>query len=760
MTIPNYLALYNLSQIDADILIVSDLTATTGTIYTLNSTTGTITTLNTTTANITTLFTNLWRGTSPSSTMIMGDTITSGNIRIGNYTTPADQTGSIFLYGNTFITGNKSLFISNGDFSLASSTGIITGNILRGVGIANNISLYSTTTGSITLGGASSGIILADNTTISNTLLCNTLTGTTTGSAISLFGTSTALIDLGNASSISVIRLNQNTSLAVGKILRTPYLYPISTVADLYVGNQASDSGILYIELNTDLHSSRKLKLNNTTASKLLLTNASKEIISSSYTDTDFARLTANNSFSGSNTFNAITQNNLYDFKQGVAGGIYSNFHTGTSASQDLYFGEDLDTGVIISLRTFTMGIPGGEKLLKCNKFEYVGFDTDSITFYPTHIGNITIGHATASTDVGTLFIQKNTTIASNKNILLQGTGKITTPSILVSGLTASKLVLTDASKNLVSSLYTDSDFARLTATNTFSGTSNTFSNTLLCNTFTGLTAGGNISLFSTTTGTCAFGNTGGGDLTINPSVVLASNKNLTLQGTGGITLSTGTITGNTFQGTTAGSNISLFSTTTGTITIGTTSNASTFNGDVYVGTSVSNKGIVCNYLSTYATSGTMRISPIFTTGSIQIGDSQTTGSITIGHTTPASDSGTLTINKTTTLAANKNLTLGSQSKLVGGANGSVNITAVSYTNIAVIASASLAGFYQVFIYGASATQTYSVCCFLSADNSGAIQTTASRNMTFQFSSPNYTITATVAPTSTISMGYNIVRLF
>ena len=88
--IPNYLAMYNLSQIEADILIVTDLTATTGTIYTLNSTTGTITTLNTTTgnittanittANITTLITDLWRGTSAGSSMVIGVVGDSGTL--------------------------------------------------------------------------------------------------------------------------------------------------------------------------------------------------------------------------------------------------------------------------------------------------------------------------------------------------------------------------------------------------------------------------------------------------------------------------------------------------------------------------------------------------------------------------------------------------------------------------------------------------------------------------------------------------------
>jgi hypothetical protein len=194
--------------------------------------------------------------------------------------------------------------------------------------------------------------------------------------------------------------------------------------------------------------------------------------------------------------------------------------------------------------------------------------------------------------------------------------------------------------------------------------------------------------------------------------------------------------------------------------TSGTMTGGIRCNGDLSIGTTANNKGIACNYFTGLQATDLVRFLQSTTTGNVRICENHSTGGITIGHLTPASDSGTLTINKNTTLATNKNLTLGNQSKLVGGSNGSVNITAVSYTNVAVIASASLAGFYEVFIYGASATQTYSVCCFLSADNSGAIQTTASRNMTFQFSSPNYTITATVAPTSTISMNYNIVRLF
>ena len=45
----------------------------------------------------------------------------------------------------------------------------------------------------------------------------------------------------------------------------------------------------------------------------------------------------------------------------------------------------------------------------------------------------------------------------------------------------------------------------------------------------------------------------------------------------------------------------------------------------------------------------------------------------------------------------------------------------------------------------------------LSADNSGAVQTIVSRYLTFQASGSNYCITATVVPTSTISITYNVI---
>lgn len=736
----SFLGLTNLTQGNYDNLFVNNLTANTGTITVLNSTTGTITTLSSTTANITTLLTDLWRGTTTSSSMVIGvsgDTGTLTSYRnlimsanktltlsgTGKITTPDILVSNLTASKMVLTDASKNLVSSSytdSDFARLAASNTFTGTtntFLGDIQIGRfspvmdkslyfkfhlpldptdgvYLSLYQTTgstyicdtisSGDIHIGNSASpitqtgSIFLYGNTSISSgkNLLCNTLTGTTTGSAISLFGTSTSLIDLGNSLSTSVIRLNQNTSLAVGKILRTPYLYPTSTVADLYVGNQATDSGILYIELNTDLHSSRKLKLNNTTASKLLLTNASKEIISSAYDETTLPVSTP-------------TQTAL-----------------------------NLKANINAPVFTTSIGLTSGDITISSGKLVndiYRGISVgNAISLFSTTTAGITVGGASSG-----IILADNTSLASAKNLSISASGKIISNTIEGVSVSTTGSVFTNL---------TDGDL----------------------NVGTGLTTG-DVFLHNSTY-------TAGGNIYCNRDTYIDASRLLVCNTINSYSATDLSLAGNM---TTANVNIGT-SLTSGNVNlglIGMTGKISC-NANVEIGTSANNKGLTCNYFQSFTVSDLMRYSATSTTGNIRLGENQTSGNITLGHSTPASDTGSLIINKTTTLAANKNLTLGSQSKLVGGSNGSVNITTVAYTNVAVITTASVAGFYQVFIYGASATQTYSVCCFLSADNSGAVQTTASRNMTFQVSGANWCITATVAPTSTISMGYNIVRLF
>ena len=472
--------------------------------------------------------------------------------------------------------------------------------------------------------------------------------------------------------------------------------------------------------------------MNNTTASKLLLTNASKEIISSAYDETTLPvstptqtalNLKANIDNPTFTTAIGLTSGNITV----SSGTLLSNTFTGLTTSSSI----SLFTTASVSSPTITLGsVTGGTFTIRpdtsilgnttlnsnllCNTYRGTAVGS-AISLFSTTTAGITVGGASSG-----ISLADNTSLASGKNLSISASGKIVSNTI--EGVSVST---------------TGSVFTNLTVGDLNVGTGLTTGDVFLHNST--YTAGGNIYCNR--------------DTYIDPSRKLVCDNHSGTSDSIDLSLAGNLMTGSVNIGT------SLTSGNVNLGVIGMTGKISC-NANVEIGTSAANKGLSCNYFQGFNVGDVVRYAVTSTTGNIRLGESQSTGNITLGHSTPASDSGTLIINKTTTLATNKNLTLGSQSKLVGGSNGSVNITAGAYTNVAVITTASVAGFYQVFIYGSSATQTYSVCCFMSADNSGAVQTTASRNMTFQASGANWCITATVAPTSTISMGYNIVRLF
>ena len=832
----SFLGLTNLTQGNYDNLFVNNLTANTGTITVLNSTTGTITTFNSTTgtittfnsttsnittANITTLLTDLWKGSTTSSSMVIG---VSGD------------TGTL--------TSWRDLIMSSGKNLTTSSTGKIITDIIESIAASDNITLYSTTTGTLTLGNTGGGnftinpnVVLATgkNLTTSSTgkIITDIIESIAAADNITLYSTTTGTLTLGNTGGGN-FTINPNVVLATGKNLTTSSTGKIIT--DIIEGIAAADNITLY----------------STTTGTLTLGNTG----GGNFTINPNVVLPANKTI----TLNAS------------GGKIKNNVYTGTATSSNIEIGESADTGLIRTYKDLYIGATplSSNKGIYCNYFDSLAVgdtinfaasqSTGNLNIQPSATsGSIVIGNATPASDSGTLTLNKNFLMGVGKTLIFSSTGLIKC-DVLTTTSTSTNLVFgqagdtgtinplrnivmtTGSSGNKILSGYYNATSA---GADLYIGDNQTSGSIILNNTY--LAAGKLVNITSTgklinstfesvnpTTAVSLFNDITGADITIsntantgkinlNASVVLPASKTITLDGTGGL------ITCNTYRGTSVGSSISLFSTTTAGITLGGASSGISLadnttletgknltlsttgsvlsptynstsatqaltiggtnttadislggaltsgnvncgligmtgqincNANTYIGTSSINKGLVCNYFSSFNVGDLVRISASSTTGSIRLGETQTSGNITLGHQTPATDTGTLIINKTTTLAANKNLTLGSQSKLVGGSNGSVNITTVAYTNVPIITTASVAGFYQVFIYGASSTQTYSVCCFLSADNSGAIQTTASRNMTFQVSGSNWCISATVIPTSTISMGYNIVRLF
>jgi hypothetical protein len=88
---------------------------------------------------------------------------------------------------------------------------------------------------------------------------------------------------------------------------------------------------------------------------------------------------------------------------------------------------------------------------------------SSNVSLYTNGTGTLLLGN-NSNTNAITIFQSVN--LNANKNLTLNGTGRIITPNLRVSSLTPNKIVLTNGSYDLVSSSYTDTDFAILSANN------------------------------------------------------------------------------------------------------------------------------------------------------------------------------------------------------------------------------------------------------------------------------------------------------
>ena len=314
------------------------------------------------------------------------------------------------------------------------------------------------------------------------------------------------------------------------------------------------------------------------------------------------------------------------------SGKILSNTYTGLTTSSNLSLGESGDTGDLTLY-----------KLLICQDIESRDNAT-TIYLFDNHLEYINFGNSS-----NIYFIQFNQSIfmLNSRDITINGTGKLTTPQITFSGTqTASKLLLTDASKNVVSSLYDETTLPVSTPTQTALNLKANINNP----TFTGVIIAPEIQcpLYNST----------------NATTLLEIGKTST---TSNINIGGALSSGNLNLG-----------------VIGMTGKISC-NSNVEIGTSASNKGLSCNFYASFTNSSIVQFCRNLTTGELRIGNEMTTGSITIGHTTPASDTGTLFINKNTTLVAGKALLTERISGLtdagnlnVGYNNGSVGIISLN----------------------------------------------------------------------------------
>jgi hypothetical protein len=695
MTIPNYLALYNLSQIEADILIVSDLTATTGTIYTLFSTTGTITTLNSTTgtittlnsttgnittanittANITTLITDLWRGTTTSSSMVIG---VSGD------------TGTLTSYRSLIMDANKTITLNatGGKILCNVYTGTATSsNLTLGEsGNTGNLDIFKTITSSNTYSGTntySGGNTHSGNNTFSgtntfnNTILGNTIRGTAVGSAISLFSTTTAGITLGGSS--SGISLADNTTLPAsktitlsttgGKILCNVYT-GITTSSNLTIGESGNIGTLTIYKAIVSPTISGTLSVNDIQG-----TNTSSSITLFTLSSVSSPTITLGNASGGTFTINPNTQlNGNLTLASGktltlntTGGKILCNVYTGTTTSSNLTIGESGDTGNLQIFKTITSSntYSGNNTYSGVNTFSGATntFNNEilcSIYSGLTTSTNFQLGESGDSGRVNCfrdLYIQTGKIVDSE--VIQTNTLRAIADLIVGNALGAASNIF------LVNSITANESLTIINGKN------------LLCNTYRGTTAASNISLFSTTTGSLTLGGVSSG-ISLADNTTLATGRTLTTSTTGSILSpahnSTSATQALSIGTTNTTANVSLASgLTTGTLFIGP--NVATSNNSYPLGWSVfnSNVYVIAGRRLTMDSSSSGIFSPSIGHGgsdfaicnqaadnvaNITMGSTQSTGNITLGNTTPASDSGTLTINKTVSIASGKVLTV------------------------------------------------------------------------------------------------------
>lgn len=275
--------------------------------------------------------------------------------------------------------------------------------------------------------------------------------------------------------------------------------------------NLSTDYFSLYNPLTYELSYSRimnapqfntSMNLDYASQNKLLLTDNTKNVISSSYGITDLAILSQNNTFTGLNTFSLGTVSNpaiRWDSDTGFYSsgdghidiatngirrlGITDRIRTygyinstviGSPSNPNYSFDPDNDTGLY-------QGSTTGELNFSCNSTQILSMNSSQASFKKsirTEQGSNLIPSYSFTLDSDTGLYQS---VGSNIDFCCNGQNQlnISLQGIKVPSLTASKIVLSDVNQRLSSSTYGISDVAILSLNNTFTGTT-TFSGNVL----------------------------------------------------------------------------------------------------------------------------------------------------------------------------------------------------------------------------------------------------------------------------------------
>jgi len=243
-------------------------------------------------------------------------------------------------------------------------------------------------------------------------------------------------------------------------LLNTPYITCdtlTASVGNITTGNITTLNST---DINTNNADIDNLTIPTLTANKIVLSNASDKLISSLYTDTDMAIKSVANTFTQTNTFNNVVINNQ------VLGA------TGSVALPTYSFDGDPNTGMYrTGADSLGFSCGGSNRLIMSTVLTCGG----AVRNVDGTAGGPSITFAN-DTNTG-LFRSADDTL----NIVTNGNTRLSVSNsgVNVPNLNASKIVLSDASDNLISSTLTDTDLPTLAGSNTFTGATNTFNNAI-----------------------------------------------------------------------------------------------------------------------------------------------------------------------------------------------------------------------------------------------------------------------------------------
>jgi hypothetical protein len=507
--------------------------------------------------NTITGLTNTINGNTTFTNTILGNTITgkltTDNISLYDSTTAEISIGS----GNA---GNINIgSSSSSNISLKSANTTINGytltNTLKSLNSTSSVSLYEVPMVSLSMGNASSPNTITGytntingDTTITNTLKANSLVGKAVGDTISLYGTSTGLITFGNSTlgtntntiyGITTFNqaLNAQTPASLINNTQVPTTAYLTTYYAPLTGTIANATAITLTPNTTDTadyipFSSTPSGSSNLKTSTVLLYNASSGNLSSTIHTTNTLQGQAvssaislyTTSTSGGITLGNSSNTNIISGNTTFSNYVFLTSMRAVTPTAGVFFFDNMTSGSITiggASQTGAINIgTTGANIIAINGGSFIVYPimsvntikgrvtTDNISLYETTTGTITFGNSTLGTNTNNIY-------------------GITTFNQALNAPTPASLLNTT---RVPTTAYLTTYYPSLSSNNTLSGT-NTFTNTVLCNTVTGRAVGDAISLYNTSTGTITLGNTSSmntinGATTFNQNVTFNSQIN------------------------------------------------------------------------------------------------------------------------------------------------------------------------------------------------------------------------------------------